>query len=421
MNQHIRLCAFILHFLILPGIATSQSADVPTAMTIRDAVDVAMRASYETSRQDALLDIAHAEREQAGLYMNPEAGFSIEQLRHQGASLSEWTLAVDYPFLSLLTRGKRIGAADFAVRAAAHRRTRSLEALAYNVRDRFTRLWQAREMRNSFREIETVLRSLDRTTTRRSGEGDISAYEEQRLRTELSRLRWRHTEASASVREAEAELALLMALPLDALEARRLMLPQVITGAPDLASLQATALERRADLQALRAEQEELRRRGEWIGTQWMDELRLGGGYKRQSDDFRGPVFTVSLPLAVFHRDQGSSRAVVADEARLIAQIRELEQRIALEIQGGVATIREIQEQAAELRFSDEAEAARFVTAATTAYREGEFSLVEFLDAIRAHIDNAELRSAVRASLLRAAFRLEYAAGGSIFTLQETN
>jgi hypothetical protein len=84
MNQHIRLCAFILHFLILPGIATSQSADVPTAMTIRDAVDVAMRASYETSRQDALLDIAHAEREQAGLYMNPEAGFSIEQLRHQG-------------------------------------------------------------------------------------------------------------------------------------------------------------------------------------------------------------------------------------------------------------------------------------------------------------------------------------------------
>jgi outer membrane protein, heavy metal efflux system len=276
-------------------------------------------------------------------------------------------------------------------------------------------------MRNSFREIETVLRSLDRTTTRRSGEGDISAYEEQRLRTELSRLRWRHTEASASVREAEAELALLMAITPGCARSTSLMLPQVLTGAPDLASLQATALERRADLQALRAEQEELRRRGEWIGTQWMDELRLGGGYKRQSDDFRGPVFTVSLPLAVFHRDQGSSRAVVADEARLIAQIRELEQRIALEIQGGVATIREIQEQAAELRFSDEAEAARFVTAATTAYREGEFSLVEFLDAIRTHIDNAELRSAVRASLLRAAFRLEYAAGGSIFTLQETN
>jgi outer membrane protein, heavy metal efflux system len=421
MNQYIRLCSLILPFLILPGIATSQSAGEPTAMTISDAVDVAVRASYETSRQDALLEIAHAGREQAGLYANPEAGFSIEQLRHQGVSQSEWTLAVDYPFFSFLTREKRIDAADFALRAATHRRTRSLEALAHNVRGSFIRLWQAREIQNSFREMETVLRSLDRTTARRSEEGDISTYEEQRLRTELSRLRWRNTEASASVREAEAELALLLALPLDALAPRPLKLPQVLTGAPELASLQERALEQRADLLALRAEQQEQRRRSEWIGTLWMDELRLGGGYKRQSDDFQGPVFTVSLPLAVFDRDQGRSRAAAADEARLIAQIRELEQRVALEIQGGVATIREIREQAAEFRFPDEAEAAQLVSAATIAYREGEFSLVEFLDAIRAHIDNAELRSAVRASLLRAAFNLEYAAGGSIFTLLETN
>ena len=279
----------------------------------------------------------------------------------------------------------------------------------------------ARQTLDAWRELETDVRRLTAVTVKRAAEGDISPYEQQRLRTELSRLQWRITEAAEALRSAESTLAFALGIAPDSLARIHLVLPRLAAGSLDTEALVRVGLQEREDVLGLQEERASLERHRDWLRRRWMEDIKLGGGYKKQSDTFSGPVISLSLPLPVFDRDQGNAAAAEAERSALTIEQETLERRVKQEIHRAVSAYHALSKQARQLAAPTPEEYNALLASASSAYAEGEFSLVEYIDAITAYMESAELDAHVRTSLLRAAFTVEHAVGSAVFTVIESN
>jgi cobalt-zinc-cadmium efflux system outer membrane protein len=420
MRLPFRICIFVFLCTSPISIARGQAPDsTSTAFEISDAVNIALTRSNERRRQDALLEQHQAKRIAAGTLPNPSVSYTHEELRGSGIRYSEWTATADYPFLSLLVRGNRIDAADLNVRAAAAMKTRAIAELAFDVRRQFLSVWRLRAVHRVLRETEPRILTLDQAISAREEEGEISSYERHRLQTELAAIQWRLTTSSEELRSAETMLAGLLNMPLDSLTSRVFILPQAYNADFDLSILLNTGYEHRSDLEAMRAKRSALKYKNSWLKKAWMEDIRIGGGYKSQSNAFSGPVLTVSTPIPLFERNQGPVAENDAAQTMLNADLRSLERQVESEIRNAVSAYVQVQSLAASIQFSEKSGRADLITTASEAYLEGEFSLVEYLDALTAYIDGTELDLTIRTAVLLAAYRLEHAVERNIFSTQQ--
>lgn len=420
----IALC--VLGFAQCPTVSAQSERAVeadPAAepLTIPAAIERAVEQSHELRRRNALVEKARALQTQVELPPNPIAKYTREDLRADDRTYSEWTATLEYPLLSLLTRGTRADAAQRAVNAVEYRMLRGREEVRYDTQLRFLELWEARQTLEAWRELETDVRRLTAVAEQRAAQGDISPYEQQRLRTELSRLQWRITEAAERQRSAGSALAFSLGITADSLARIPLVLPRLEVDSLDAKALVHAGLQEREDILALQAERASLEHRGDWLRRRWMEDITLGGGYKEQSDLFSGPVISLSLPLPVFDRDQGNASAAKAQRSTLTVAQEALERQVTQEIHRTVSAYYALSKQIRQLAALTPEEYDQLLTSASSAYTEGEFTLVEYIDAITAYMESAELDVRMRASLLHAAFAVEHAVGSTLFTVIEEN
>ncbi|MBR9977299.1 MAG: TolC family protein [Bacteroidetes bacterium] len=407
-------------FLLLSIVPHSAAQNIDTPLRMRDAVERALARDYEVQRQQARIEQIHARNAQLTVLPNPVAAYMREDLSAGDRRIHEWTATVDFPLLSLLHRGKRLSAAESALRAAQAQGNWTRTDLRFEVRKAFLDVWEARRVHEALGAIGDALQVLQRAAALRAQEGDISAYEYQRLRTALAGFRWRSTEAGQSLRKTEAGLAYLLGISPEAVSRTTLLLPD-LPHADDIETetLLRTGLQHRADAIALRLECEALERQRAWQRLRWLDDLRIGGGYKEQSDLFAGPVLTLSLPLPVFDRNQGTVDETIATRALLSAELQALEQHIEIEIRRAATDYEHLLAHYETISLPDNDALTQFLTSATSAYEEGEFSLVEYLDAISAWIEGQTMHARMQSGLLRAVYTLFHAVGNDVFTITE--
>jgi outer membrane protein, heavy metal efflux system len=420
-NYSMKVCVFLCFTCLLlaatSGIAAAQHG-ADTALTLADAEERALTQSYELRRQQALIEQRRAALESATTFPNPVAIFNGERLRNQDVVIHEWSLTAEYPLFSVLRRGGRIDAAGFSLQASLSHTLHGMQTLRFELRRRFLELWKARMLLDALTRIENMMNDLEQAVQRRADYGDIAEYERQRLTVEIAKLRWRITESTMNMQNAESALALLLALPADAVSDRTLLLPTLQEQLPDSADLLRLALDKREDLRALRHERAALNSHTTWLRSRWLEDFRIGGGYKEQSDAFAGPVLTIALPLPLLDRDRGAVQYTAAESDQVSAGILALEHRIGLDVQRAYRMFRQLQHRSEAVRALDSGDLFTLVTTAATAWHEGEFSLVEYLDAVRAWIEATELQTSVRGALLHAAFDLEYTIGEALFTFE---
>ena len=101
--------------------------------------------------------------------------------------------------------------------------------------------------------------------------------------------------------------------------------------------------------------------------------------------DLRGIAAGIVLPLPLWDRRRGALDAAAATERVREAEVAQLRRRVEFEVREAVAAARAVDEQVAALASSLGAESALAISAAETAYAEGEISLIEWLDAVRAY------------------------------------
>lgn len=354
---------------------------------------------------------AEAEARERGLLANPTIGFTREDT---GFASDDFLLFSH----ELPVRG-RVG---LLREAAGHSRARAearadASRLAFESRLRlaFTDLLLAQER---VAVLEGGLRDLSRLVEvlrAREREGEGSRFDRLRTEREVADV---ETDLETAVIErltAQARLAAFLEPGTDAggLSAVGGLLDAAPVPDPD--ALVARALARRADYRALASRE-----------TRWATErraaerLRLPSAAVTAGLKWSGPargresgyVVAATVGVPFFNRGQAQVARAEAARARTDAERRALRARIRSEVRAAHAAASRYRALADRYRVASVEPAAELAAIATAAYEEGEYGILELLDAHRVVVGAGLRLLDLSAAARRAAIDLDLAAGG---------
>jgi len=416
------LAGFVLAALAwLPRPATSQQA--PRPLTLEEARAAAGRVSPDLAAARAAVDAASARARQAGALTNPTVSYAYEETSAGGQRSSQAIAALEQPLELTGVRGARHDAARLRQEAAEA----DLRAAEGQVGFEVTRAYalaQAADERMALAErAATAFDRAQRVTGARLVAGDVSGYEARRIRLEGARHAALRTEAALARRTAFVALAALVAAPADSLVMPALAPTELLPPAPPALSrdsILALAPRRRPELLAAERHATAALADARAAGREripvpiasagWKTERTAGGGAR-----FDGFVAGISLPLPFWDRRGGAVAAVDADARRRAADVDIVRRRVAREAEEAYSALRAAEEEVARLSPVLGPEAAAALKAAETAYMEGEISLVEWLDAVRAYHEMESVLVTLRAELHVRRAALERATGATLF------
>lgn len=413
----IRAAVLLLGAVALHHPSAAAQDTVPRAerITLPDALRRAEEASLELRLAREGVTAAQARVVTAGTRPNPTLGVDREQLGGDG-SYHETILSVGQQLDLTGQRGAAREAARREVATADARLAAETARVRAEVRTAYLRATGAEARLAVLDDAVLVFREAERVGQSRYREGDISAYELQRLQVETARYETLLAEARLELLRSGRELATLtffgpgreglVLLPADSLTG-------LLGPGGALAADSALVLARgRADVRAAQAEVEAARARVALAGRGRRFNPTLTVGAKEQAGGMYGGVLGVSVPLPVSDRNQGpiaeAEAALAQAETRLALTVRAAETDVlrALDRQRSLAD-------RLTLREGLLARTGTLLQSARVAYAEGEMTLLELLDAAETYRTAREQADALLADYLLSVADVERAIGGT--------
>lgn len=408
-------CTFISACALATMMVTAtRAAAQDSSFTLARAIAAGRAASAELAAAQAARDAAVARARQAGAFANPVLSYSREQTGSGGATTSQDVIAVDQVVENPGLRGARRDAMRYRV-IAAEARVQGVQAeVDFDVTRAYAQGMAGARRSALAEQARRAFASALVTTERRLREGDISGLQARRVRLEAARYAALRGEAVLASRTAQLTFAMLTGLPLDS--SASLGAP-VLTDAAALPpdSLIGLALQWRGDLAAASAEVDVMRAEARVAGRERLPHATLTLGSK--SEDaiggarLSGFVAGVALPLPLWDRRGAAVEATVAETRREYAEWAGLRRRIAREVTEASEALRSVQEQLQALGPELQGDASAALRSAQLAYTEGELTLLEWLDTVRAYYETEAAIANLRAELLVRAAALGRAVG----------
>jgi outer membrane protein, heavy metal efflux system len=377
----------------------AQESDIPSRLTLEDAVRLVIGRNPTLAAARNEIQALEGDRIGASKRLNPIVSLQAEDFPIRANpgpffETQEITLRVDY---EIETRGRR------QLRTEAAGQILEAQHLAYRDQVRLMRLEVERTFsrailaKSHLEASRLILGQADRMISLnriRFEQGDISALELDRIEVEKLRFQDDVFQADLMLRNAKSSLlALLNARDLSqAVEVmgtlsvgKQISEPGLPPPAP-LDELLRIALERRPDM----ASRLEAKKRAD-TETQLQRAVRspnvmVGSGYKRNVVD-NSIVFGVTIPLAIFNRNQGGIMRADAEQMRAANLVAAVRKEIELDVQQAYNAM-EINRQRVEYirtQHLKKAEEASRVT--LTSYNLGGATLIDYLDAQRIYRD----------------------------------
>ena len=392
---------------VLPSLAVGQPLTEGQALE-------RMRAShpYLQALRLGVLEI-EAEARERSLLSNPTVGYTRED---SGLGIDDFLLLS----LELPLRGRAGLLDEAATRAATAAEARAdASRLEFEARLRlaFTELLLAQERVAALEAGVAQLGRLVDVLRAREREGEGSRFDRLRTEREVADVETDLQAAGIGRSLAQARLASFLAPgtnPEGLSAVGWLMEDNVIPSAPDLLD---RALAQRSDHRALTL--------GE---TRWATERRAAerlrlpattvtAGMKRSSTSLAresGYVVAATLAVPLFNRGQQQVTRAEAARARAVAERDALRTRIESEVRAAHAEASRYRALAERYRDESVEPATELAEIATAAYEEGEYGILELLDAHRVVL-SAELRLLeLSAAARRAAINLDLAVGREV-------
>lgn len=399
-----------------PGLAAERTSTAP--LTLRQARAIARRVSPELLAASEAVAAATARERQAGAFSNPTLAYQREETSGYGQTNSQHIASVDQPIELTGVRSARRAAARLRREAAETRLATAEAQLDFDVTRAYAltvaadrRAMLAEQAASGFVRAGTVSET-------RLAEGDVSGYAHRRLRLEAARYAGLRAEALLARRTARLTLASLLAIaPASAGELDLVLDDSLVTMPVSLTSdsLRAIAARHHPELRMATHEARAAAADARLTTRERLPVPTLWAGLKNErvagAGDFHGFVAGVSLPLPLWDRRGGAIDAASAEARRLVAEAEIVRRRIAREVDEAVEGLRAVDEQLALLGPQLGAQAATALRAAQLAYGEGEISLVEWLDALRAYQEAESTFASLRAESLIRWAALERAVG----------
>ncbi|MBI3676996.1 MAG: TolC family protein [Proteobacteria bacterium] len=380
-------------------------------LTLDQALRIAIAQNHDLKAARAQVDAALGRLKQSGRWPNPRLELSNETdapFGNEGEYSRSAGFAQEFPIGGRLARAGDVARVDVA-RALAEVNAAELE-LTGNVANDFDAivvLDQKIALHDQLVAIESTLVSASRA---RYKAGEVSQLDINAAQLELERLRQERTALAGERAAAIRTLAGLLSLAADAPLAIDTALPPV-GDLPPLAQLTDKALQRRPDLRLLtlaadRAGAEQaLARASAWedwgVALGVRQDRRVIFGAPAQPAD-KALMLSLSIPVPLFNDNDGNIAVAAADETTAREQLAALQSRVENEVAG-------LYEQVGRLRDAVEAYqtetlplSRRNSELARNAYRNGQISASEVVQAERQERDLGASFADTLAQYLRA-------------------
>jgi len=424
-----------IFFPIVIGVATVAAGamiplgaqEIPRTMAVRAdtltlsrAREFARQVSPELVAAKEAVTAAAARERQAGAFANPAFSYQREQSSGAGQTISQNIASLNQPVELFGLRRARITAAELRRKAAEARFAAAMTELDFEVTRAYASVIAADRRAALAWQATDAFSRAGRVSQSRLDEGDVSGYAHRRVRLEAARYAGLLAEAQLLRRSARLTLASLVFPPGDTL-AREIALDDRLVIAPSTLiadSLFVLAARNRGELQAASFEAEAAAADARLTSRERLPIPVLTAGLKNEElaggGTLNGFVVGVSLPLPLWDRRRGAVEAADADARRRTAEVEVVRRRIVREVGEAVEGLRAAEEQLALLRPHLGSESAAALRAAEVAYAEGEISLVEWLDAVRAYQEAEATFALLRAESLIRRAAVERAVGASL-------
>lgn len=423
---------FVACLLFLPGfsiVAIPQEMKSAQTLTLQQAIERALANYPALQIQRYAIEQALGQKTTAGLLPNPVLSYYREDLKLGGLKGGEEIFSASLPLNFLWNRWSQVNAADAQAEAENLSLANVQRLVKFEVQKAFVECYYAAQSYQAWQKAATVFQQAAIAGTIRLTDGDISGYEQQRIALEHQRYQKASVEAQAEFINSQRRLAFL----LDPAQSEALFEPTGVKSdfrnedfqdkdgrresptSPaseiNLEKLLAQAMQNRPDLQAARAilrSRQAALRAAKW---QQLPVASVSAGYKKQVDDFKGAVVQVNLGFPLFDRNQGAVRSARAAHEQQITATELLEKQVALEVRQAYDRYR-LYRELLEARYSQQPES--LLQIAQFSYAEGEMSLVELLDGVRAYSEAFQTHYDLLLKYQLSIFGLEKATATSI-------
>ncbi|TXT21727.1 MAG: hypothetical protein FD134_2604 [Gallionellaceae bacterium] len=329
---------------------------------------------------------AEADALEADLWANPTLEYSRDESRNgTGVREETWQLSQSFDFSGRRRLKREAGGQHIAAAAADARLYRA--GLAAEIRHGFFQLLlHERQLAaldawvNRFAEVERVVGKL-RTA------GEASGYDLRRLARERQAAAARRTEMQAELERAREQFAALLGTGIAAYEGiSGHLLPSTPPGLEALLG----KLDTRPDLAALGARAAAADLEGRAAARGWMPEVTLGIGTKRGDYGFGNESLTslsATIPLPFFDRQQPGQQRAAAQAMGARAEHRLAHSRAEGQLRGLHRQVTQLVAAAEIYRREAVAQSGDLIRIADAAYRAGESTVLELLDAYKGALE----------------------------------
>jgi len=379
----------------LPLAACAQNLPLPP-LTEAQEVHRGLARDALADLERGAIDAAQADILAAGLAPNPILGYGRERIPGTPNGVEE-TWQISQAFDLSGRRGLRLDAAGRIKEAAASGNLARRVEIAAEIRRRFHELLLKQEIvRASELWLQRFIR-IEATVDKLARGGEASGYDRRRLARERQTAEARLATELAELERSRERLAALLgntrafvenssAWNNSAGNVAGSLLPEALP----LPEAALAGLELRPDLQALARRAEAADLEGRAAARGWVPEVTLGIGVK-QSDNGsareNGALLAVSIPLPLFDRQQAREKRATAEALATRAEYRLARARAEGELRGLYAQGERLRQAAVEFRAATVKAAPELLRIAEAAYRGGESTLLELLDAYRGALE----------------------------------
>lgn len=417
--------ALAAQVIVLYGLAVTAAAQGPTqALTMDEAVAEAIRNNLTLLAERAKVPIAEARVLTARLRPNPSlsvAGDHMDLLGtgfndQNGGGPTEIVVGAEFPFERGGKRQRRVEVAEKERTVAELSFQDAVRTVTLDVQSAFVGVLLARDNLALARENLDTFNQIVEVNAARVQAGDLAEVE--LVRSRVAALQYANSlhRAELALRTAVTRLRALIGRNASspAFEAAGdLRRPLVVPGLEELRSI---AMDSRPDLRALRMDHERAEAEVRLQMAQAKPDYTLGTEYRRQQVNASSNSVTVSVavPLPFFDRNQGEIARSRQEQiqARLLVQAREL--AVAAEVEDARNQLETAQRLLADIegRLLAEARDVRDIT--DFAYRSGEATLLELLDAQRAFNETIQAHNDTRAEYAQSLYLLDAVCGKAV-------
>jgi cobalt-zinc-cadmium efflux system outer membrane protein len=375
MYSHRLSCALLLAFLGAPAWSAG--------LTESEALRLGLSRPEFSELQQARLGEAEADVVEAGAWSNP----TLELGQDKTGTARERTWQISQALDISGRRGMRETAALHRVRAtAAENRARQIERSA-ELRRVFHELLRQQEQTRAVGAWAERFGHIDNVVAKLAKAGEVSGYDRRRLAREQRSAEAKLAESRAEQERGRARLAALIGRSPEEGVAGQLLpespqplpvLQAQLAARPEFAALSARVEAAQSDNAAARRN---------------LPELTVGVGRKQVEDGpvrDNGNLLMLSFNLPLFDRQQAKDRRTAAQAQAAQAELSLSRQQAEGELLGLHRQVSQLIAAATRYRAEAVAPSAELVRIAESAYRAGESTVLELLDAYKGALD-AEL------------------------------